>query len=213
MKPMETLHSLPKIPDYVLGLLPVEERLQVELHTLNCVECRQALARERKIAALIRRTVHDTTQPAPARLAALKPDFPVKRTAPTMRVLTQLAPVTLITFIFAIGLLLQLTGFSPFQGPYTPAFIATISSPTLTPTTTRMPTATITALNKPDSLGKEINPPFHETNPVRTIDPNSSRETLPLDSSTSTNTKSYQTVSPDTLSPPPGSTPVANAIP
>jgi anti-sigma factor RsiW len=210
---MKTPHLLPKIPDYVLGLLPAEERLQVEQHVTNCVECRQALARERKIATLIRRTVHDTSQPAPARLAALRPDYPVKRTAPTMRVLTQLAPVTLITFLFALGLLLPLTGYNPLQGAYPPTFITPLSTPTVTPTTTRLPTATIAALNGPGSPGAEMNSHSPIADPVKTMDAMSPGKIPSPGSSISTRLTGGQLVSPGSLSPSPNSTPIADPLP
>jgi hypothetical protein len=213
MNPMDSLHQQQQIPDYVLGLLSPEERFQVEQHTRSCTDCRQALARERKIEALIRQTVQVTTQPTPARLATIRPDFPRKRLSPAVRILGQLAPVTLISFLLALGLLFQLTGYSPFQGPYSPAFIATISSPTLTPTTTRLPTATIAALSSPVSSGYESD--FHnpEANPVQTIDASSSGNTLPIGTSTSMGLMDHQLTSRGTLSPLPSSTPIAHSTP
>jgi anti-sigma factor RsiW len=213
MNPMNTPHPLQQIPDYVLGLLSPEERFQVEQHTKRCAECRRVLARERKIEALIRQTVQVTTQPMPARLAAIRPDYPRKRLTPAVRILGQLAPVTLISFLLALSLLFQLTGYSPIQGPHSPAFIATISSPTLTPTTTRLPTATIAALSSPVSFRDERN--FHnpEANPVQTIDASSSGNTFPIGSSTSMILMDRQLTLRGTLSPPPSSTPIAHSIP
>jgi anti-sigma factor RsiW len=135
----EHIHSL--ATDYALGLLSPEERRRVERHAGQCPACRVALQRERSLESLVRGSVHQAARPAPGRLAALRPAFVAPRVpAPLYR---RLAPVTVLTFLLAVGLL-----FGRGAALFTPSVYAE-GTPTLTDTSPRVPTATIAAAIAP----------------------------------------------------------------
>lgn len=133
---MESEHTIQLATDYVLGLLSAEERRRVESHARGCALCRLALQRERQVGALLRDAVQ-AAQPAPGRLAALRPALPAPRPhfGPF---LYRLAPLTLVTVLLALGLLWVSGG-----APFAPGFFPPAASPTLTATQTQTPTATL----------------------------------------------------------------------
>jgi anti-sigma factor RsiW len=144
---MNSEHTLSLIPDYALGLLPVEERRHVEDHVRDCPACRAALQQEKATADLlrvaVRNAVHRAAQPAPGRLAALRPPLPAarpRRPALYMR----LAPVMLLLAFLALGML-----FGPGRGSFAPGLfapqMATAAGPsaTATATSTHTPAATL----------------------------------------------------------------------
>ncbi len=149
---IQSTHTDNLLPDYVLGLLPVEQRRDVETHVRDCPACRAALQRERATADLLRVAVRSAVQraarPAPGRLAALRPPVPAARPRRPALYL-RLAPVTLIVAILALGLL-----FGPGRGSFAPGLFAaqtataagptaTAAGPTGTATSTHTPTATL----------------------------------------------------------------------
>ena len=79
---MNQEHVLPLLADYVLDLLPGNERRQVEQHAADCADCRQALHGERQIGGLVRATLHTATEPAYGRLTQLRPAVPQRATQP-----------------------------------------------------------------------------------------------------------------------------------
>ncbi|MBK8987812.1 MAG: zf-HC2 domain-containing protein [Chloroflexi bacterium] len=81
-KMMNQEHVLPLLADYVLDLLPGNERRQVEQHAADCADCRQALHGERQIGGLVRATLHTATEPAYGRLTQLRPAVPQRATQP-----------------------------------------------------------------------------------------------------------------------------------
>jgi anti-sigma factor RsiW len=143
--------------DYVLGLLPVEERRHVEAHVRDCSACRAALQREKAAADLlrvaVRNAVHRAAQPAPGRLAALRPPLPAVRPRRPALYL-RLAPVMLLLAFLALGML-----FGPGRGSFAPGLFApqtataagpsaaeataTANGPTGTATSTHTPSATL----------------------------------------------------------------------
>ena len=136
---MESEHTIQLAADYVLGLLSAEERRRVESHARACAACRLALQRERQVGALLREAVA-TAQPAPGRLAALRPPLPAPR--PRSALLAyRLAPVSLIAFLLALGLL-----WASGRAPLVPGFFPP-ASPTMTATHTQTPTATTEITN------------------------------------------------------------------
>ena len=72
----ENRHILNLIPDYVLDLLPGEQKMAVERHLTICAGCRQAVQQERQIGHLLRQTMQAASRPAPERLAGLQPAPP-----------------------------------------------------------------------------------------------------------------------------------------
>lgn len=134
---MDSEHTLSLISDYVLGLLPAGERRRVESHTRQCATCRVALQRERQVETLARGAVHGAAQPAPGRLLALRPAIPAPRPRPT-QLYRQLAPLTVIAVLLALGLL-----FGSGRPPFTPGLFATTA--TAASTATNAPTVTATA--------------------------------------------------------------------
>lgn len=139
-------HPLSDIADYANGLLNPDTRQRLERHLWGCDECRQALKREREFAALVRQTVQIASQPQARRLAALRPPASVQRHTSGMRLYHSLAPVTAIALVVALGMILQIAGWSPFNRSNIPVFVATANPPTLTATATNAPTATISVL-------------------------------------------------------------------
>ena len=140
----DTEHTLTYLSDYVLGLLPADDRRRVEQHTRSCDVCEAALRRERQLVSLVRGTL-SAVAPAPGRLEALRPIIAPR---PTSRMLfLRLAPASLAAFALCVAMLLASgppLGPAMFGSDGTPALT---SSPTST--STRTPTATLAAA--PDS--------------------------------------------------------------
>jgi hypothetical protein len=133
------------LADYVLDLLPGEERWRVEQHVAGCPQCRLALQQERRVGPAVRSTLAAATRP-PAGM--LSPRMPVTsrpavglrpilgRLQPaTARPLAPLMALTLVILIFlgAVGRPLG-ANTSPLTSP----------SPTTQPTATLAETATST---------------------------------------------------------------------
>jgi anti-sigma factor RsiW len=70
---MNQNHVLHQIPDYVLGLLPRQERVRVEQHTAVCPICQQQLHQENELSTMIRATLTVAAQPAALRLRQIMP--------------------------------------------------------------------------------------------------------------------------------------------
>ena len=142
---MDSEHVYSLLSDYALGLLSPDERRRVERHIGQCPDCRAAARRERALEPLVRGTVHRAARPAPGRLAALRPAIVAPRAvAPLYR---RLAPVTMITFVLALGLL-----FGRGASIFAPVAYAE-GTPTLSDTSSRIPTATIAAAIAPAATG------------------------------------------------------------
>lgn len=91
---------LPQIPDYALGLLPPQERQQVENHAQSCPRCQKALAEEQQMGQLVRSTLHLVTEPAPRQLRPFMPPIPRTQTPSLLRGWQkQLAPVILLLML------------------------------------------------------------------------------------------------------------------
>lgn len=133
-------HIIPLTADYALGLLPVGERRRVDTHVRQCAACRVALQREIKIEPLARGAIFQATQPAPERLAAVRAAVARPATRPhALPLYRRLAPVTVVTVLLGLGLLLGSGRLS-----FAPAVHAD-NTPTLTVTNTQTPTATLAA--------------------------------------------------------------------
>ena len=95
-----------QLPDYVLGLLPLSQRHDVERHTAVCPDCRQALQAERRLSLAVRSTLQSVTQPDGGRLSQLMPKPPRRRSSFVQFIWQkQLAPVCLLLlFLGSFGL-------------------------------------------------------------------------------------------------------------
>jgi anti-sigma factor RsiW len=137
-------HVTPLLSDYVLGLLSENERRWVESHAGQCTACREALKREQGVELLVRQTLQLATQPAPARLQALRPAA-ARRPTPQAR-WGQLAPAMMLLVLLAVSLTLQTNRVTRDLGFGAPVFYRD-TTPTATSTST--PTATIAGLMAP----------------------------------------------------------------
>lgn len=135
------------VDDYVLDLLPAEERRRVELHAALCPRCRQLLAAERTRTARVESALRSSAAPLAGRLEALWPEV---RTAVVRRerwpVWVQqgwwlqwqaaFATFALLLVLAAVlmGTAVQLDGW--LVGTYTPPVVSETASPTasMTPT-------------------------------------------------------------------------------
>lgn len=84
----DTNHIHNQISDYVLDLLPDEEKQAAARHVAGCKKCQEAVRREREIGRLVHRTLNKATTPDYGRLQSLMPPIPARRTS----VLAFLAP-------------------------------------------------------------------------------------------------------------------------
>jgi hypothetical protein len=91
---MEHANAYLLISDYVLDLLPAEERQLVEFHAAGCVACRQAIQRERQVGQVVRETLLRLPRPASGRLNGLRPAYP--RPRPFFTAPRQLAALALM---------------------------------------------------------------------------------------------------------------------
>lgn len=112
---MNQQHVLTQLSDYILDLLPGDERQRVERHTAVCAQCRQALQRENRSGAAVRQTLTVATQPPPGRLMQLMPAAP--RRARRLAVSTPLWRFAGYRQLAAIALLLILVVGAVFLSP------------------------------------------------------------------------------------------------
>lgn len=146
---MDAQHTHTLMTDYVLGLLPPDERRRVESHARRCNDCRLALQREQAIGPLLRGAVMEAARPAPGRLAAIRPPLPAPRSRP-MPLYRRLAPVSLMAAMLVMALL-----FGSGRLAFSPALYAVPDTPTHTQTATytHTPTATLAQAGAADPLG------------------------------------------------------------
>lgn len=135
---MDAQHTHTLTTDYVLGLLPPDERRRVESHARRCEECRLALQREQAIGVLVRGAVMEAARPAPGRLAAIRPPLPAPK-SPPLPLYRRLAPVTLMAAMLVMALL-----FGSGRLSFSPALYAASGTPTHTQTATHTHTPTAT---------------------------------------------------------------------
>lgn len=129
-------HILPLLEDYVLDLLPVNERRQVELHAATCAACRRALQQERRPGELVRSTLA-VAELGHGRFTHLMPAIPTAaRTPATSRLQRQLALVGLL-LVMAFGVIGLRQSHVP-QGwpPALPGAVASTATMTHTATST-----------------------------------------------------------------------------
>ena len=78
---MENIHIKNQITDYVLDLLPAEEKQAVIRHLAGCESCRREVQREREIGRLIHSTLNKVALPDYHRLQSLMPSIPGRRSS------------------------------------------------------------------------------------------------------------------------------------
>ena len=163
---MKQQHVFTQIPDYVLGLLPTSEQLQVERHTRTCPDCSLALQQESGIGPLVRSSLAAASQP-PANLRQFMPRIAPKpslwqKVGFSLSWQRQLAPLTLILLLFIGSLAFNLLeGRDAWTNPLPTALAVTATltdEPTATLTETRaeqtmkaVQTAVSTIPSHPDS--------------------------------------------------------------
>jgi anti-sigma factor RsiW len=76
--PVEPIHVIDKIPDYILSLLPAEEERVVVRHIAGCDRCRQAAMQERRIGQAVYNTLSTVARPDYGRLPSLMPPTPTQ---------------------------------------------------------------------------------------------------------------------------------------
>ena len=143
---MNQEHVLNQISDYVLDLLPRQERRWVEQHTAVCSQCRQQLHQESELSQLMRGTLAMATQPSGLRLRQLMPPPPraQNRQWPFAAWTKQLALTTLLFVMLWSGLSLYQQQFSPNGTPSNQLAV--------TATMTQDPTMTLASLEEKNEV-------------------------------------------------------------
>ncbi len=143
--------------DYVLGLMPANQRQRVEYHVAWCERCRQSLSRERRLHQLIQETMGVASIPSPARLAALRPPVPSQNRfalPPNMwqRFGAAAATVCLIGMVWLSGtkLMGDMRGMSGWGNVPAASAVAV--------TATSEPTATVTATQSATEMAPTYTP-------------------------------------------------------
>lgn len=140
---MNQEHVLNQISDYVLDLLPRQERRWVEQHTAVCPHCRQQLHRESELSHLMRATLKTATQPSSVRLRHLMPPQPPRPQAicwPFTKWTKQWVLAALLFVMLWSGVTLYQRQFSQIGAP--PDQLA------VTATMTQDPTMTLASLEE-----------------------------------------------------------------
>ncbi|MFQ5398954.1 MAG: anti-sigma factor family protein [Anaerolineae bacterium] len=139
---MNQPHVFIQVSDYVLGLLPPEERQQVEQHAAVCAQCRSEIGRERRMSRTVRAALSAATQPAPGRLAELMPPAP-QRTGWRLNFnwQRQLAPITLVLLLALGSLVLHFSARQQTWNPTSPTFLAATATLSHSPTATETETS------------------------------------------------------------------------
>ena len=145
------------ITDYVLDLLPGEEKAKVEQHAAACPHCRQRLQAERHLAHLTHDTLALALNPSPARLAALRPPVPVR---PRSWYTTYTWHRSLA--VMAVFLFLLITSFSLYPSGQTtntlPTHIAITATATTAPATATYTLAPPTETSSPEAIPSQVGP-------------------------------------------------------
>lgn len=121
--------------DYVLDLLPLEDKRYVSRHISLCLKCRQLVAAEERIGLLVRSAV-DASGKNQAQLRPLMPRVPARRAGlfGSVTVHQQLALAGLFIVVFLAGFNLMFKqDMGGYTAPVSTAYVATASH-THTPT-------------------------------------------------------------------------------
>lgn len=165
---MEQIYTHPPLSDYVLGLLSVQEKQQVEQHIVQCDRCRVQLEQERKIGLAVRETVAAVAQPSALRLHQLMPSPPARRPRsfwwPAVNWQQFSAGVAVLKPVAALAVVMMLLFGSLSLGttPYTAV------AATMTATSTTLPTATLAEPVVDPALRPTVRPDDEYTPPPAT---------------------------------------------
>ena len=159
------IHINTKTSDYVLDLLPMSERREIELHVAHCAECEAVLVSERAVGRLLHGTLTRATQPDNGRLRQLMPTVPTPkaRQAFSFSWQRQLASV-------CVMLILVMGGFGWYESNQNrnlmplPTFVAITATYTTEPTITNTAT-TVKATTEPTitAVSEKQAPSFNAT--------------------------------------------------
>lgn len=89
---MELIHIEEQITDYILDLLPAEEKQVVARHITGCEVCRRAVQQEREVGRLVHNTLNAVTKPDYNRLHTLMPPVPGRRLSILALLIPRIAP-------------------------------------------------------------------------------------------------------------------------
>ncbi len=139
--------------DYVLNLLPADQRRKVEAHSQECETCREAIASDRRLAAGVRLALHNAGRPEAGRLQQLmpRPNATTNASFPGRLLGMQRSTVlALCLLVMMISLGSMLLGEYGTQRSMTPNYIATqlaatATGPAVTATVVPSPTSTQSA--------------------------------------------------------------------
>lgn len=136
-------HPSSLLSDYVLDLLSLSERRQVEQHLAACPRCRAAVQEERALVHDVRATLLRAGDAAPARLRQLMPEPPRRRTMALQYVFWRPIAAMALVLVLVVGLTQwnQPGAGAPFAQPSATTMAATMThtpeayTPTATGTT------------------------------------------------------------------------------
>ncbi len=138
-------------PDFVLGLLPQEERRRVISHIVDCESCRLTITNERNLMEEVRKTLQRVSNHNPQRIRSLMPAIPMRSWPAINFSIVRPVAVALAIILVAVGGFMINMDKSGLYGIHeTPTHsIATLSH-------TQTPTSTATATSDKHEEG-EIN--------------------------------------------------------
>jgi anti-sigma factor RsiW len=135
-----------QIQDYVLGLLPVEQRNLLERHVADCATCSRQLQQAKEVGLLVGTAVRRAGMVSPERLDALRPPAPRRRRLGEAPRQLALLGVVLMLFLGTVGL--TQTGRAAWLVPHIATTAPTqAAQPTVTETQTPTVTASPTAIS------------------------------------------------------------------
>lgn len=128
-------HPRAQLSDYVLELLPTDERQRVDRHLQHCTACQKIVLEERALASEARKALLAVAQPSPLRLRQLAPQPPSGRQRSLQTFLRPALAYSLVLLLFVAGLQL----YESSAAERTATSIA--ATATYTPTSTLAPAA------------------------------------------------------------------------
>lgn len=89
---MDNIHIEEQITDYILDLLPAEERQIVARHIGGCDTCRRAVQQEREVGRLVHNALNTASRPDYGRLQSLMPPMPTRRLSFLALLISRIGP-------------------------------------------------------------------------------------------------------------------------
>jgi anti-sigma factor RsiW len=124
-------------PDFILGLLPQEERKRVISHIVDCESCRLIITDERNLIEEVRNTLQRVSNHNPQRIRSLMPAIP-KRSWPAFNfsIIRPVAIGFMIILVAVGGFMINMDKSGLSRIHETPTHSIATSSNTETPTST-----------------------------------------------------------------------------